>query len=146
MTAAFGDFSTDAGIVFNTPVASRPLAVGRTGRRSGLTVIAEPECGTAFLARHIAAALVAHNIVSVSLLQSPTPALSRMLLILEDTVPDSFVAITKNGQESWARVPSGSALAILTPGAVYFEGREPVVFDPSLSRLDSRLSLVSTYG
>ncbi|AMM22923.1 hypothetical protein AX769_22595 (plasmid) [Frondihabitans sp. PAMC 28766] len=143
IAAAFHDYVTDSDDTFASLLLARPA-----GRRPGvpaLAFIAEPECGTVFVARHIAAALVAHNFVAVSLLRTDDPITTRMIRVLEDIVPDVFLAVSKNGRDVWDGVPAASVVAVLTPTGVFFEAREAVRFDPSLSPSAARRTLVATY-
>jgi len=145
-TGAFLAFAEETDDAFEASFAPEITLRGTFRAIGTLLFIVEPECGTAFLARHIAAALAAQNFVAVSVLREQPSDMSRMLATLEDVVPESFATISRNGTENWTKVPRDSHTAILTPQAVFFDGMPQVTFDDAATDHASRRALISTYS
>lgn len=146
VTDAFLAFAEETDDAFVATFAPEIALAGAYQPIGTLLFVVEPECGAAFLARHIAAALAAQNFVAVSVLLQQPGTMSRLLATVEDVIPDSFATVSRDGFEDWRKVPRGSHVAILTPHAVFFEKMPHVTFDDTATDHASRRALIGTYS
>lgn len=140
------DFARETGERPLESTAAAQAADRSASRTNGIVFVAEPDCSPAFVAAHLAAAIIASNVVAVSLMRTGSRDMLDLLGAFEAVMPRSFVAISTDGRESWARVAGSSTLIVLTPRELFFEHRENVVVDQGPASQAARDDLIALYG